>query len=120
MKTGDLWLYIAHWQILVIILNIFVLRVIEQEQIPKGQNVVTFGEYGTKFYIILQGSVAVRVPMLIKREFTLRGLLEFFVEHQEWLIKDEKYQHVLNIIQDFLPEIIKYTGKGYLYLNFEL
>ncbi|CAI2364839.1 unnamed protein product [Moneuplotes crassus] len=96
------------------------LKVIKEEQFEKDQSVITFGEFGSKFYIILQGSVAVRIPLLMKKEYSFKEMLEYFVEHQNWLIKDDKYQLLLAIIQDFIPEIIKYNGKGQLCLNFDL
>lgn len=68
----------------------------------------------------MKGSVAIRIPIHITKEFTLREMLEYFVENQKWLIKNEKIQFLLNIIQDFIPEIIKAGGKGYLNINFNL
>jgi len=82
-------------------------KVIGYEYHKKNNYVITFGEFGDKFYILVKGSVAVRIPILMTKEFTLRELLEFLVKNQEWLIKNEKIQFLLNIIQDFIPEIIK-------------
>lgn len=96
------------------------IKVVKHEHHPKDHNVITYGEFGTEFYILMKGSVAVRIPLLMKNDFTFRELLQYLVEHKDWLIKNEKYQQVLSIVQDFIPEIIKFTGKGYLYMNHEL
>ena len=87
--------------------------------IPKGQNIINFGELGTTFYIILKGKVAVRVPYFIDTQlYTLSELCLFLFEKHPWIVEDENYENVIAALHNFLPEIIKISAKGEYMLNF--
>ena len=95
-------------------------KYITYEYHKKGSYVITYADFGTTFYILVKGSVAVRIPILTTKEFSLREMLEFFVENKEWLIKNERMQHLFVIVQDFIPEIIRSGNRGNLSINFDL
>lgn len=95
-------------------------KVINYELHPKDHYVVKFGDFGTKFYILIKGSVGVRIPSLVEKSFTLRELLQYLVENREWIIINDRLQQLLIIIEDFFPELVKSDYHGELSLNYDL
>lgn len=65
-----------------------------------------YGDKGTKFYIILRGSVSVRIPSLVNKHFSFKSLLQFIVEHEQWIIENDKFEAVWELIQTLMPELI--------------
>ena len=92
----------------------------EFEEMNKNNTVIKFGDNGTKFYIILRGSVSVRAPSIVEKDFTFIELLEFLFQNKEWIMDNDKYHEVLGLIQDILPELVSETLRKELKLNFEL
>lgn len=41
----------------------FICKKLKYEFVPRGNDVITFGDYGDKFYITLYGNVGVLIPM---------------------------------------------------------
>ncbi|CAI2385589.1 unnamed protein product [Moneuplotes crassus] len=78
----------------------------EFEDMEKGDSVMKFGEHGTKFYIVLRGNVAVRVPSIVERDFTFQELLVLLVNDHEWIIQNDKYQEVMVLIQGIIPDLV--------------
>ena len=52
-------------------------------QYSSGQCVFNFGDYGKEFYIILSGSVSVKVPTQITIKGNRREILDFFVDNYD-------------------------------------
>jgi CRP-like cAMP-binding protein len=82
--------------------------------------VVTYGEFGTTFYILIKGRVSIRIPSIVEKELSFRETLSFLIENKDWTIQNEKLQFLFNIVQDFIPEIIKIRDNGNLYMNYQL
>lgn len=80
-------------------------KVIKYHSNNKGENVVTYGEFGTTFYILVKGSVAVRIPALMEKEYTFKQLLEAIVENKDWLILNEKTQVTLYLQHVYIVHI---------------
>ena len=95
-------------------------KAIDYEFIPKDEIVIKFGAFGTPFYILLRGTVSVRIPSVVNKDFTLRKLIQFLIANKRWMIMNMKYQVLLGVIQDFLHEIIKTNYAGDIALNFGL
>ena len=55
-------------------------RVMTLEVFQKDQNVITFGEVGEKFYIILQGKVSILLPVKVKKPVKVQKIQNFFEE----------------------------------------
>ena len=66
-----------------------------------------YDEKGSKFYIILRGSVSVRIPSLVSKRFSFRGLLKMLVDNEEWIIENNKFEIVLKLIQKLMPSLVK-------------
>lgn len=78
---------------------------------------IEYGEYGTTFYIILEGEVTVRVPVNIEtRDYTFKELWEYLHDKKRWLIHNDKYDKALQAVNAYLPEAIK-QGMLVNYLN---
>lgn len=92
-------------------------KVIAYEFHPKGENVIKYGDFGTTFYILVNGAVGVRIPSLVEKTFTFYEMVGFLLDNKSWIIKNDKYQHLLSIVQDFLPEVIKTNYQGEMTLN---
>ena len=80
--------------------------------LPKDHNVIEYGEYGMTFYIILKGKVSVKIPTKFTKEFTFRELWEFICDDSNLILKDKKYDKVLETIQSLLPEVIQINKKS--------
>ncbi|CAI2370124.1 unnamed protein product [Moneuplotes crassus] len=93
-------------------------KAMKYQTVGKNKFVIKYGEVGTKFYIILRGSVSVRIPSKITMELSFRGLLEMLVENEAWIVDNEKFGAVLTIIQRLIPEIVQTSYKTKL--NFKL
>ena len=86
----------------------------------KDEIVIQFGDFGTTFYILLRGTVSVRIPAMVSKEFDLRNLLKYTVENDRWIIRNFKYDEMLNIIHEFFPELVKINYAGEMSLNHSL
>ncbi|CAI2360861.1 unnamed protein product [Moneuplotes crassus] len=89
------------------------------EGLKKNDFVMKFGELGTKFYIVLKGKVSVRVPSIIEKDFTFKELLTLLDKNYEWVIENEKYQEVLELVQGMIPELVSEDYKRNLKLNID-
>jgi CRP-like cAMP-binding protein len=92
----------------------------EFQEMNENDYVMKIGDFGEKFFIILKGKVSVRVHSNIERNFKFRELLELLLDNQEWIIENQKYQNVLNIVHELLPEIIKENYKKENSINVDL
>lgn len=95
-------------------------KMMEYVEKENKQFVMKFGELGTKFYIILRGKVSVRVPSIIEKDFTFRELLELLNTDHEWAINNDKFQEVLDLVHDIIPDLVTEDFRGNLKLNPEL
>ena len=95
-------------------------KVMKYEFQENNTNVITYGETGDKFYILLKGSVAVRIPSIVENSFNLKELLNFILTNKEWIIQNEKLQHAYEVIQDILPELVKSNYQGEMVINYSL
>lgn len=85
-----------------------------------NHNVIEYGEYGMTFYIILKGKVSVKIPVKYNREFTFKELWSFIIQNDKLIVKDNKFDKVLEIIQDLLPEVIETNKKKELSLDTQM
>ncbi|CAI2367867.1 unnamed protein product [Moneuplotes crassus] len=93
-------------------------RAMKFQTVDKDKFVIKYGEIGTKFYIILRGSVSVRIPSRLTMDFSFRSLLEMIVENKEWIIDNERFIGILMVIQRLIPEIVETSYK--IKLNYKL
>ncbi|CAI2373140.1 unnamed protein product [Moneuplotes crassus] len=92
-------------------------KVLHYQKNPAGDKVINYGEIGSKFYIILKGEVAVRVPAQIQRAGTLRQILEFLMTDYEWITDNELLQRCLAEINKYFPFVIRKESAEKLALN---
>jgi CRP-like cAMP-binding protein len=95
-------------------------KLMEFQDMDKNDYVMKIGDFGEKFFIILKGKVSVRVHSNIERNFKFRELLELFLKNQEWIVENQKYQKILNLVHELIPEIIKENYNKENYINFDL
>ncbi len=55
------------------------LKRMRYEKAEKGDTVMTYGEYGDKFYIILKGRLSIIVPLSFTKELTLYELFSLVI-----------------------------------------
>ena len=84
---------------------------------PQGSNVIEYGEFGMTFYIILKGKVSVKIPIKMQKDFTLKELWAYLWENYNSILKDQRYEKVLEVIQNFIPEAVRVNKKNELDLN---
>lgn len=51
------------------------------QNLLKGQHVMDYGEFGTKFYIILRGEVNIHIPNKVKMNMNLLEYIQFLHTH---------------------------------------
>ena len=95
-------------------------KVIDYEFHPENSNIITYGDYGSTFYILVKGKVTIRIPSTVERQMTFKEILYFLIEEKKWLILNDKLQELLSIVQEFIPEIIKVGYDGILSLMYHL
>jgi signal-transduction protein with cAMP-binding, CBS, and nucleotidyltransferase domain len=82
-------------------------KAMKYEFYKQDSNVINYGEYGSTFYILLKGSVSVRVPVPLEKEFQFRELIDYLIEN--------KYKRGRNI---FLKHT--FSSNQYNFINFYL
>ena len=86
----------------------------------KDADAIKFGEVGSRYFIILKGEVSVKVPCKVKRELTLKQLLEFLHKSQEWLRNNELYTNCLKEVEKQIPEVVRKNREGTYMLRHSL
>ena len=85
--------------------------------VSNNRHVIEYGEFGDTFYIILKGKVSVKIPIKISKDFTFKELCSFVCENYHSILKDQKYENALEVIQSFIPEAVRTNRKNDLELN---
>ena len=53
--------------------------------VPKDEHIITFGEFGQTFYVVLKGSVGVFIPNKETFNFNMKEFLEFTVPRRRFI-----------------------------------
>lgn len=82
--------------------------------------VFNYGDSGSLFYIILKGSVAVKVPIITNYQMTQKQFAEYYIQNYQKIVL-AKTTHFINTAEQkdltFLEFIKKRLEKGYLIGN---
>lgn len=80
------------------------------ESFEKNQNIINYGEYGDKFYILIQGKVSVYKPLYITKILSVKEFSDYILEFKEK--NNLKFQRIkvknlhLNLDYDLMESLL--------------
>lgn len=72
-------------------------------------NIITFGDFGDKFYVVISGAVGIYIPRQDTFEFTYKEFLEFVLQRKRF-IKTINGEHDLKL--PYWIDICQITNQG--------
>ena len=87
--------------------------------LPQNEEVVKYGENGDLFYIILKGTVGVKVPITSPLFMTQRQFVDFYIANHHEVILSKTSHHVstheMSEKESFLDYVTNRLAKGMIF-----
>ena len=78
---------------------------------------LNMGSLGWPFTLYSKERLVLKYPLKCKKDFTLKELWAYLWDNYNSILKDQRYEKVLEVIQNFIPEAVRVNKKNELDLN---